>query len=218
MTLAMLGLLLVLGAWQVRRLAWKTAIIDRIAAAEAAPAVPLAPDAPAPAFAKVRVEGRFRDDLAALYAAEGRDLARVPQMGARLIVPLERAGADPVLVDRGWVPARLPYPPSPVPGVVEGYVYPADQAGPFSATDDRAGRHFFTLDPQAIGAALGLPRVAPFTLVALGPPSIPDPARSLPRPPNNHLDYALTWFGMAAALLVIFLIHARNVLIAKDSR
>ncbi len=216
-TVVMLGLLLALGFWQVRRLAWKTDIMDRIAAAELGPAVPLPAD-PQP-FTKVRVEGHFRDDLAALYAAEGRDLRGGPTMGAQLLVPLERPGTDTIIVDRGWVPGNKPPPASPGPGAVEGFLLPEEHAGMFSATDDLAGRHFFTLDPQAIGAALGLAHVAPFTLVVLGARSlpadtIPDPARELPRPPNNHLDYALTWFGMAAALLVIFVLHARKVLTA----
>ncbi len=80
-TLAMLAVLLWLGVWQVHRLAWKTGILDQIAAAERSPAVPLPAD-PAP-FTKIRVVGKFRDDLAALYAAEGRDLRTGPQMGAR---------------------------------------------------------------------------------------------------------------------------------------
>ena len=56
--------------------------------------------------------------------------------------------------------------------------------------------------PPAIGAALGLRQVAPFILVAMGsapPERYPDPARHLPRPPNNHLSYAITWYGLAVA-------------------
>ena len=45
---------------------------------------------------------------------------------------------------------------------------PAIRPGWFSATDNPATRQFYTLDPAAIGAALGLPRVAPFILVAMG--------------------------------------------------
>ena len=72
-TLAMLVILCGLGTWQVQRLARKTGILAQIAAAEALPAVPLPPD-PSP-FAKVRIEGRLRDDLAASYAAEVHDTA-----------------------------------------------------------------------------------------------------------------------------------------------
>ena len=63
-----------------------------------------------------------------------------------------------------------------------------------------------------IGALVGLPRVAPYTLVVVGPAGAPDPVRSLPRPPNNHLSYAITWYGLAVSLLVIFVLYARKVL------
>ena len=56
---------------------------------------------------------------------------------------------------------------------------------------------------------------APFILVALGPAppeGFPDPAKHLPRPPNNHLQYAITWYGLAAVLVVIFAIWSRKVL------
>jgi surfeit locus 1 family protein len=43
------------------------------------------------------------------------------------------------------------------------------------------------------------------------PPATPDPARTLPRPPNNHLTYAITWYGLAIALLVVFALYARKV-------
>ena len=117
--------------------------------------------------------------------------------------------------------------------------------GLFSAPDDVPGRHFYTLDPRAIGAALGLDHVAPFILIALAPPppqggapqdgtsgrtpqrcrpreappqggapgaaiELPIPAEHLPRPPNNHLAYAITWYGLAGALLVIFIVWARK--------
>ena len=94
-------------------------------------------------------------------------------------------------------------------------VRPSDTPGMFSATDSPATRRFYTLDAPTIGKDLGLDRVAPFILVALGPPPperYPDPARHLPRPPNNHLSYAITWYGLAIALVVIFVLWARKVL------
>ncbi len=211
-TALMLLVLLGLGTWQVRRLAWKNQLLAQIDAAERAPAVPL--PAHPPPFAKVAVSGRLRPDLAALYGAEGRDTAAGPVLGAQLIEPLERAG-EPVLVDLGWVPLtwQAPATPSPAETEITGYARPADHSGWFSAADNPGKRLFYTLDPQAIGAALGLPRVAPFTLVALGPApaaGYPDPARQLPRPPNNHLQYAITWYGLAAALLVVFAAYLKG--------
>ena len=57
----------------------------------------------------------------------------------------------------------------------------------------------------------GLPRVAPFGLVALGQAEgLPQPARALPRPSNNHLGYVITWYGLAVALVGVFLAWARR--------
>jgi surfeit locus 1 family protein len=215
MTVAMLAVLAGLGTWQVERLHWKQGVLAQIARAETAAAVPL-PAEPEP-FAKVQVTGRLRDDLAASYGAEVRDTPAGTELGTHMIVPLERESGDTILVDRGWAPAKRPQPIARVDGdvTVEGYVRPGDKPGLFSATDNPATREFFTLDPDAIGSALGLQHVAPFVVVAMGPPPVeryPDPARHLPRPPNNHLSYAITWYGLAIALVVIFVLWARKVM------
>jgi surfeit locus 1 family protein len=177
--------------------------------------VPL-PAAPDP-FTKVQATGHLRDDLSASYGAEVRDTPAGTELGTQLIVPLEVSGGDVILVDRGWVPDKRPHPISRVESdvTVEGYVRPSDKPGMFSATDNPAAREFYTLDASAIGSALGLHRVAPFILVAMGPSPperYPDPAHHLPRPPNNHLSYAITWYGLAVALVVIFVLWARKAL------
>ncbi len=215
MATVMLAVLLGLGTWQVMRLQWKLGLLAQIARAEAAPAVPL-PAAPDP-FTKVQATGHLRDDLSASYGAEVRDTPAGTELGTQLIVPLEVSGGDVILVDRGWVPDKRPHPISRVESdvTVEGYVRPSDKPGMFSATDNPAAREFYTLDASAIGSALGLHRVAPFILVAMGPSPperYPDPAHHLPRPPNNHLSYAITWYGLAVALVVIFVLWARKAL------
>ncbi|MGA3400361.1 MAG: SURF1 family cytochrome oxidase biogenesis protein [Acetobacteraceae bacterium] len=215
MTTAMLAVLLALGTWQVRRLHWKEAILAQIAHAEAAPPIPLQA-VPEP-YTKVAVTGHLRADLSAQYAVEVRDTREGPQMGTFLVQPLERPGEPPLLVERGWVPQKRTAPIAQPPGetTVTGYIHAAETPGLFSAKDDPAARIFYTLDPAAIGASLGLPHVAPFILIALGPapPELwPDPAQHLPQPPNNHLSYAITWYGLAVALVVIFLVWARRTL------
>jgi surfeit locus 1 family protein len=216
----MLVVLVGLGTWQVYRLRWKNGILAQIEAAEAAQAVPLstapAPDMPAP-YTKVSVTGRFRFDKAAQLGAEVRDTRTGPTIGYYQIVPLDRDEASPILVDRGWVPQKRETPLDDPPGVVTvvGYVLPAQKQSWFSARDDDAARQFYTLDPQAIGAAVGVADLAPFAIVAMGAPAAgayPAPAQHLPRPPNNHLSYAITWYGLAVSLVVIFAVWVRKAL------
>jgi surfeit locus 1 family protein len=134
-------------------------------------------------------------------------------IGAQRLQVLARDGAPPVLVDEGWIPTEGKPPPAATgPARVEGYVRLADKPNFLSAEDDPAAKHFYTLDPGAIGAALGVTNLAPFTVVAMGaaPPGAPAPATELPRPPNNHLQYAFTWFGLAAALAGVFAVWVRK--------
>jgi surfeit locus 1 family protein len=214
MAAAMLAVLLGLGTWQVQRMHWKEAVLAQIARAEVAPPIEL-PAQPEP-YSRVQVTGRLRDDLAALYGAQVRDTQAGVQLGAQLIEPLEREAGAAILVDLGWVPETRPQPIARHEAEVrlEGYVRPSDTPGLFSAADNPAARRFFTLNAAAIGEAFGLQQVAPFFLIAMGPTPperYPDPARHLPRPPNNHLSYAITWYGLAVALVVIFVLWARKV-------
>ena len=210
----MVAILVSLGTWQLRRLAWKTGVLAEIAAAEAAPAVPM-PRNPSQ-FQKVAASGLLRTDRSVLYGADVRDTPSGPQMGAQLVTPLERPGEPPLLVVRGWVPTDHPRPADAPPGPAsfDGYVRAPDRAGPFSAADDPARRLFYTLDPQAIAAAVDEPDAEPYALVALGPPpppgAYPIPAESLPRPPNDHLSYAVTWYGLAVVCVVVFGAYAQK--------
>jgi surfeit locus 1 family protein len=214
-TLLMLVVLVGLGTWQIYRLHWKEGILEQIAMAESGPALPLTQN-PVP-FAKVSVSGRFLFDHAARFGAEVRDTRAGPTMGYQQIVPLQRDDGPPVLVDRGWVPldreTPLDQPAGPV--TVTGYIRPRETQHWFSPPDDAAAAQFYTLDPSAIGPALGIHNPAPFTLVALGKAAsgvYPAPAQTLPRPPNNHLSYVITWYGLAVSLLVIFGIWLRKAL------
>jgi surfeit locus 1 family protein len=213
MTAAMLIVRIGLGTWQVQRLHWKQDAIARIAHAEANAPMPLTAN-PAP-YSKVVVQGNLRDDLSVQYGAEVRETPTGTKMGAHAIVPLEREHAPTLLVDLGWVPlkpnAALGHPANPV--TLTGFVHPPEERGWFNATDNAVERRFYTLDPPAIAGALRLPPTEPYVLTVLGPKPAslwPEPAHRLPRPSNNHLAYAITWFGLAAALVVVFLIYARK--------
>lgn len=217
MTAVMMVVLLGLGTWQVHRLAWKRDILARIDRAEANDPVPLT-GTPEP-YTKVSVTGTFLTDRSATYGAFVETTPSGPAMGTQIIVPFRQTNGQMILVDRGWVPTARTSPVEQPAGVVtvSGYVRYGDIAGWFSAKDDPAARQFYTLDPRAIAASLGQPDMPAFLLVAVGPPlarevvdHIPDPARHLPRPPNNHLSYVITWYGLAAALLIVFTVWARK--------
>ena len=215
MSVAMIAVMLALGFWQLERLAWKQDILARIDRSEGGTAVALSA-APSP-FTKVRVQGVFRHDQTAYYGADVQLTPAGPKMGARLIVPMDRAEGPPVLIDRGWVPLERQRPISQPQGpvAVEGYVRLPEFPDWFGAEDDLSARRFYTLNPTKIAAAIGVANVAPFVVVALGQrpaEMFPLPASRMPRPPNDHLNYAITWFGLAFILTVIFTLSAREVI------
>jgi surfeit locus 1 family protein len=223
MTAVMLAVLLGLGTWQVHRLAWKTDLLARIDRAESVAPVPLtetpAPFTPAP-FTKVSATGVFLPDETALYGAEVRDIGSGPAMGARMIESFRQTNGEVILVDRGWVPLSRPKPVDEPNGTVtvSGYIRFGDRARWFNVSDDPVDRRFFTLDPRAIGAAIGRPDIRPIVLVLLAADNVttpvaehwPEPAQHMPRPPNSHLSYAITWYGLAVALLAVFIVWARK--------
>ncbi len=146
-------------------------------------------------------------------AAAGRAVWLVRATGAERLQLLQRPDGPPLLVDLGWVPTEGTAPPAATgSATVEGYARAPEHPHWFSPDNDPAAHRFYTLDPAVIGAALRQGNVAPFTLVAMGRPTDtpPIPATALPRPPNNHLQYALTWFGLAAALVGVFVVWVRE--------
>jgi len=206
-TLFLFTILVGLGVWQVQRLQWKNRLLAEIDRAEKLPAGVLGTD-PRP-FEKVTLSGKWLP-LTAHYGVEVRDTPQGARMGSQLVVPLARPGAPAVLVLLGWVMDGTPVvlPPSEVR--VVGYVRPPEHRGWLSAGDNARTRRFFSLDPGEIGKALAVD-VEPFTVVALREGDVkgqvntePVAASELPRPLNNHLSYAFTWFGLAVTLLVVF--------------
>lgn len=211
-------ILIALGVWQVHRWHYKDRVQRQIDAAQLAPPVPM-PARPSP-YQKVAIAGQWIAGSAAFYGDQVRNSPDGPVQGAQLIMPFRRDTGEVVLVDLGWVPGTVPKPvPVPAgPATVSGYVQKALKPGLFSAADNVAGRVFYTLDPQRIGAGLGFDHVADFTLIVVGPRPLaggPVPAASLPHPPNNSEQYALTWFGLALVVVFEFIFYVRKILLEK---
>ena len=211
-------ILMALGFWQLQRLQWKQGIIASIRAAQEAAPVPL-PANPTP-FEKVQIAGSWIPGKAALYGDEVHDTLGGPVEGADLIMALRRPNGEVVLTDLGWVPQTTPRAIDNLQPNAVGYLHAPMTEDFFTGTDDPAHRLFYTLDPQKIGVGLGLDNIAPFMLIALGPmpppgSPLPQPAQDLPTPPNNHYEYALTWFGFAGVLIFQFIFFARKRLLAS---
>lgn len=212
-----LALLVSLGTWQVQRLQWKLDLIERTRAGLAAEPVEL--PASASAIAKldqrpVTAEGMLRLDLAIARGSEQR--GGIP--GARLVVPLERDTGAPIMVDMGWAPEPvadfLGGQPSPTAAGFSGTIRLDHLATKplFRPANDREARRWFWYDTEALRQWTGLGDLVPATLVRrpLGvertPPIADPPALRLK---NDHLGYALTWYGLAVGLLVIYLLLGR---------
>ncbi len=218
-TLVLLGL----GTWQMQRLAWKEALIREREAGLAMAAAPLPADFPdadaarAFDFRHVSVAGRFRHDLEQLYGAE----ARANVLGHHVLTPLVSGEGGPaVLVDRGWVPADKAHPASRPNGQIEGEVtiegiarYRADdRPGPFTPDNDPAGGRWYHYDLDAMSTALGI-EVAPVVVEAgdlPNPGGLPIGGRTRIHLANNHLQYAITWYGLAAALVGVYIVYRRQ--------
>ncbi len=119
-----------------------------------------------------------------------------------------------VLVNRGWVePARkTPQTRAPPPEGAGGVVRFPARPGRFAAENDPAHNVWFHVAPEAMAAQLGRP-LAPFYIQAVPADGAPDWPRARPPEPrfrNDHLQYALTWFALAVALAVIYLVWRRR--------
>jgi surfeit locus 1 family protein len=217
-TLPALLVLLALGTWQLERLAWKRDLIARLetrvaAAPVALPAGPLAPEEWE--YRRVSVEGRF------LHEGELHLLAHNPRgsLGYQVITPLERAdGGGFVLVNRGWVPTANKDPATRGPGQVAGTVKVGGvvrkswRRGWF-VPDNEPGRNlWFFADVPAMLAQAGLsgPPLFVEADAAPNPGGLPVGGQTRLDIPNNHLQYALTWYGFAVALVVIYVLWHRR--------
>jgi surfeit locus 1 family protein len=197
----------------MQRLHWKEALI---AAREAQLTAP--PEAlPASAedwrswdFRRVSTSGEFRHDLEQLFGTYGVE----GQVGHHLLTPLVRADGAAVLVDRGLVPADRAHPAARREGQVPGDVeisgiarYRADgDAGWFTPANQPEAGMWYTYDLPAFERALGL-ELLPVVVEADATPNpggLPLGGQTRVELPNNHLQYAVTWYGLAAMLIGVY--------------
>jgi surfeit locus 1 family protein len=213
------AILVGLGAWQLQRKHWKEGLVDSMTARFLAPPENL----PEPAkwaamtaenseFLRVKIDADFlptKDAFAYIAGSALRGDIKSP--GYFVFHPAKLPDGRVVVVNRGYVP--LDYVTQSPPGRVEltGYLRWPEPKSSFVASSDDKGETWFVRDQRAMAAARGWGEVAPFYIDQ----EAPVPQGGLPRPAklrvtlrNDHLGYALTWFGLAAVLAVVFAVWA----------
>jgi surfeit locus 1 family protein len=223
---ALVGLVLLigLGVWQLERKAWKEDLIDAIGRKLAAPPVDLPPaaqwsqlDRTEWEFRRVRFAGELKSDAEALVYTSGSTLrADVTGAGYWVFAPAQtRQGVVPV--DRGFVPldgnAASARKAGRLAGTLDivGVLRWPDARSWFTPSDDPAKNIWFVRDPVAIAGQKHWGAVPPFYVEqesSVPPGGLPAPGRLQPNLPNNHLQYSITWFGLAAVLAGVFAVFA----------
>jgi surfeit locus 1 family protein len=229
------ALLMGLGSWQIQRKAWKEGLIatlnERLATPPSALPAPSAwpsLDQASDEYRRVKFVAEFDYGREALvYAAASALRPDVSGPGHWIFTPARLAGGGIVMVNRGFVPQSQHDLAARAPGQVAGPVaivgvlrWP-EKRNWFSPADDPNGNLWFTRDPLAIAAAKGLGNglgkglgsAAAFYVEQEGPMppgGLPRPGKIVANLRNEHLQYALTWFGLALVLVIAFSVWAFN--------
>jgi surfeit locus 1 family protein len=194
-----------LGIWQVYRLSWKLDLIARVdqrvhAAGVAAPVSA----SPEDEYRKVTATGIFLNDKETFVQA-------VTNLGAGfwVMTPLKLADGSIVLVNRGFLPAErrdAAQHSQPAGRVsVTGLLRLTEPKGGFLRSNDSANDRWYSRDVAAISSARHLDHVVPYFIDADATPNpggFPVGGLTVVAFSNNHLVYAITWFGMAAMTAV----------------
>jgi len=168
-------------------------------------------------YRRVTAAGEFLHDREILRVAAGET------GGSRydVMTPLREADGRVVFIDRGLIPVDLQDPAKRAAGQPAGLVRvtgilrlpPQEKPSVFLPENKPERNLWFWLDLPAMAAAAKVAEVAPFYIVA---DATPNPGgwpkgREVAEPlPNNHLQYAITWFALAIAALVVYLLSQRS--------
>lgn len=223
MTLVGLAVLMGLGVWQLERKHWKEGLIADIERGLHEKPAPL-DDPPGlwralgeHEYHPVTATGTFRHaDERHLFAVED-GIA-----GWHIYTPLDMANGLTVFVNRGFVPDELKDPATRKASEIEGEVtitglvrQPGHKTW-FTPAEDRAHNIWYWRDLDGMIASLG-PDAAQRQFVSFFVDAKADPVNPGGWPkggithleiPNRHLEYAITWFGLAAALIAVFAVYA----------
>lgn len=207
----MVAILVGLGLWQLQRLKWKEALIATVNGHMAAAPVPLnaamAMSAEEVQYRKVSLAGTFDNAREAYVFTTGEGGTPV----YHVLTPFITDDDKVMMVDRGEIPAEKlsPATRTPVNGRahVVGVWRVPDAPGWFTPKPDPARHIWYARDLAGMAAAEGIHLAALAVLEADNTPNPggwPKGGETVVDFPNNHLQYAITWFGLAAGLLGVY--------------
>ena len=201
-----------LGTWQVQRLHWKEGIVAFREARLAAPPVRVGTEQAADAaFRRARASGRFLHDREFLIV----NRVRKGRPGFDVVTPLRLGPGDHILVNRGWIPGDRADPATrrqgQIPGgvTITGVLRPAGKSNRWIPDNDPAKGVWYFVEPAAMARAAAIPGMRRGYLLADAAPNpggLPVGRRIAVDIPNRHLEYALTWYGLALVLAVIYVV------------
>lgn len=222
--LAGLVVLLGLGTWQLERRSWKEGLIANLDRRlnDAPVALPPASEWAATTqdhweFTRVRLRLEFPKASDALVYSGGSSL-RDDAKGAGYFVfsPARLPDGRQVVVNRGFASERRAYPAASGAQDIVGSLRWPEASSWFVADHDAAGEIWTVRDPVAMAKLKGWGEVAPFYIEQespVPPGGVPHPAPLRVNLPNHHLQYAMTWYGLALVLVGVFaawLLHRRR--------
>ncbi len=211
------AILAALGVWQLHRLSWKQAVLAEIEARISGHPIPLpaAPDPDAQRFKPVAIEGAFDGTDIPVFLSH--DVGPI----YRLVAAFETSDGRRVLVDRGYIPGLTDPDPAlrtaPSTDVtVTGNLHWPDEVDSWTPAPDARGVHFGR-DVRTLATEL---QTEPLLIVARE--ARPNTPVATPLPvtvtgiSNNHLGYAIQWFGLAIVwagmtLFLLWRIRSRTV-------
>jgi surfeit locus 1 family protein len=222
-SLVCVAILIGLGIWQLDRKTWKENLILTLNMRLAAPAQDLAPRNDWPRlvqgvneYQRVTFPAEFIDGEEAFVYTPGSPLRPdVKGPGYWVLSPARLAGGSIVIINRGFVPVDRRDPATRSAGAPRGTVevvgvmrWP-EPRGMFTPADDPNGNLWYLRDPKAISDAKKWETAAPFYIDQEGPVppgGLPLPGKLEVHLPDNHLQYALTWFGLALAMAGVYVV------------
>ena len=214
MTIPILIVLCLLGNWQVERLNWKLDLIEKLDLRYGLPAMAIPSTVSEPdelVYRHASVTGRF------LHMGEMPLYSIGPngKPGYDLFTPLLTSNGKYVIINRGWVPEHLieqvsrPETIRTGPVQITGVLRKSWDRERFAPENDLDRNLWYYGNLQAMAKAQDLSQVFPMFLYAdkdAEQGEYPVGGRTRLNIVNNHLDYAMTWYGLAIVLLIIYII------------